>query len=161
MSPRDTFFGYWETLCTTNPGVEKPVFNQTRCDLIASNMPRCMEVSAMCVQNPDPALCSAALSVCYEGVVGLYEDESGKGGRNRFDSKLNRMNRYMSISKQYPIQSRRPVKSTTCATSKLCMLNSISTRQQSGTLCHPPNRFPNTKWSRRQSLTPLQNLQTV
>ncbi|EAL91158.1 putative carboxypeptidase Y [Aspergillus fumigatus Af293] len=85
MSPRDTFFGYWETLCTTNPGVEKPVFNQTRCDLIASNMPRCMEVSAVCVQNPDPALCSAALSVCYEGVVGLYEDESGKGGRNRFD----------------------------------------------------------------------------
>jgi cathepsin A (carboxypeptidase C) len=85
MSSRDTTFGYWETLCTTNPGVEKPVFNQTRCDIISSNMPRCMDVTAVCEQNPDPALCSAALSVCYEGIIGLYEDESGKGGRNRFD----------------------------------------------------------------------------
>jgi cathepsin A (carboxypeptidase C) len=82
-------FGYWETLCTTNPGVEKPVFNQTRCDIMAANMPRCMDISAVCVQNPDPALCSAAFSVCYEGVIGFYEDEAGKGGRNRFDSKLN------------------------------------------------------------------------
>ncbi|GFF82334.1 carboxypeptidase Y [Aspergillus lentulus] len=85
MSSQDTTFGYWETLCTTNPGVEKPVFNQTRCDIIASNMPRCMDVTAVCAQNPDPALCSAASSVCYEGIIGLYEDESGKGGRNRFD----------------------------------------------------------------------------
>ncbi|KAF7164724.1 hypothetical protein CNMCM6106_001136 [Aspergillus hiratsukae] len=85
MSRRDTMFGYWETLCTTNPGVEKPVFNQTRCDIMASNMPRCMDVTAACLQNPDPALCSAAFSVCYEGVIGFYEDEAGKGGRNRFD----------------------------------------------------------------------------
>ncbi|OQD83817.1 hypothetical protein PENANT_c015G03269 [Penicillium antarcticum] len=40
MSPKDIFFGYWETLCTTNPGVETPVFNNTRCDILATNMPR-------------------------------------------------------------------------------------------------------------------------
>jgi cathepsin A (carboxypeptidase C) len=96
MSYRDTMFGYWETLCTTNPGVDKPVFNQSRCDIMASNMPRCMDVAAVCDRNPDPALCSAAFDVCYEGVMGFYEDEAGKGGRNRFDSKLN-IERDMSI----------------------------------------------------------------
>jgi cathepsin A (carboxypeptidase C) len=69
-----------------------------------------MDVTAVCEQNPDPALCSAALSVCYEGIIGLYEDESGKGGRNRFDSKLNKKNRDMLIAKRCVIQSQHPVK---------------------------------------------------
>ncbi|KAF7594750.1 hypothetical protein BBP40_008457 [Aspergillus hancockii] len=85
MSPKDSTYGYWETLCTTNPGVPEPVFNKTRCDIMAANMPRCMDVADTCIRNPDPAVCHAAESVCYEGVVGWYDDESGKGGRNRFD----------------------------------------------------------------------------
>jgi cathepsin A (carboxypeptidase C) len=87
MSSKDITFGYWETLCTTNPGVSTPVFNQTRCDIIAANMPRCMEVYDTCAKGPDLAICTAAYSVCYKGIIGLYEDESKKGGRNRFDSK--------------------------------------------------------------------------
>ncbi|CAG8269428.1 unnamed protein product [Penicillium nalgiovense] len=85
MSSKDITFGYWETLCTTNPGVSTPVFNQTRCDIIAANMPRCMEVYDTCAKAPDLAICTAAYSVCYKGIIGLYEDESKKGGRNRFD----------------------------------------------------------------------------
>ncbi|KAJ5514932.1 hypothetical protein N7463_004484 [Penicillium fimorum] len=85
MSSKDITFGYWETLCTTNPGVSAPVFNQTRCDMIAANMPRCMELYDTCTGSPDVTICTAAYSVCYEGIVGLYEDESKKGGRNRFD----------------------------------------------------------------------------
>ncbi|CAI7566000.1 unnamed protein product [Penicillium discolor] len=85
MSSKDTTFGYWETLCTTNPGVSTPVFNETRCDIIATNMPRCMELYDTCAGNPDVAICTAAYAVCYKGIVGLYEDESKKGGRNRFD----------------------------------------------------------------------------
>lgn len=87
MSRKDTAFGYWETLCTTNPGVAEPVFNKTRCDIMAANMPRCMEVLDTCIRRPDPALCAAASDVCYEGVIGWYDDESYEGGRNRFDSK--------------------------------------------------------------------------
>ncbi|KAA8646896.1 putative carboxypeptidase Y [Aspergillus tanneri] len=85
MSPRDTTYGYWETLCTTNPGVAEPVFNKTRCDIMAANMPRCMDVYETCVNNPDPAICHAALAVCYDGILGWYENESHAGGRNRFD----------------------------------------------------------------------------
>ncbi|KAJ6031893.1 carboxypeptidase Y [Penicillium herquei] len=86
MSPKDTTFGYWETLCTTNPGVAEPVFNKTRCDIMAANMPRCMEVLDTCVRRPDPALCDAASKVCYEGIIGWYDNESAyAGGRNRFD----------------------------------------------------------------------------
>ncbi|KAI4669144.1 uncharacterized protein J4E79_001187 [Alternaria viburni] len=85
VSPRDTNFGFWETLCTTNPGVETPVFNQTRCDIIATNLPRCMALIDVCYKNPDPAICLAADNVCMEGVVLLYDGESGAGGRNRFD----------------------------------------------------------------------------
>jgi cathepsin A (carboxypeptidase C) len=89
MSPKDGIFGYWETLCTTNPGVSEPVFNKTRCDIMAASMPRCMEVMDICIRNPDPAVCNAAVSVCYEGVMSWYDDESSyAGGRNRFDSKL-------------------------------------------------------------------------
>ena len=74
-------------LCTTNPGVEKPVFNQTRCDIMAANIPRCGKVLNVCYENPDPAICNAARNVCIQGVTSLYDSESGhKGGRNRFDS---------------------------------------------------------------------------
>ncbi|KAE8152319.1 Alpha/Beta hydrolase protein [Aspergillus avenaceus] len=85
MSPKDIYFGYWETLCTTNPGVATPVFNETRCDILSTNMPRCMDLLDVCESHPDPAICQAAETVCYDGVVGWYEDESGRGGRNRFD----------------------------------------------------------------------------
>jgi cathepsin A (carboxypeptidase C) len=89
MSPKDVAFGYWETLCTTNPGVIEPIFNKTRCDIMAANMPRCMEVMDICIKNPDPAICNAAMTVCIDGVIGWYDNESAyKGGRNRFDSKL-------------------------------------------------------------------------
>lgn len=88
ISRADTIFGYWETLCTTNPGVPEPVFNQTRCDLMAESMPRCLEVLKTCDTHPDPALCNAAETVCVDGVLSHYESEASyKGGRNRFDSK--------------------------------------------------------------------------
>ncbi|KAJ6027783.1 hypothetical protein N7499_001241 [Penicillium canescens] len=85
MSPKDTFYGYWETLCTTNPGVSTPVFNKTRCDIMATNMPRCMDVADTCIHNPDTDICNTASSVCMDGVTSWYENESGEGGRNRFD----------------------------------------------------------------------------
>ncbi|KAL2842728.1 Alpha/Beta hydrolase protein [Aspergillus pseudoustus] len=85
MSPMDTTFGYWETLCTVNPGVLQPVFNDTRCDIMAVNIPRCMELYDICIRNPDPAICHAASDVCYAGVIGWYDGEAGQGGRNRFD----------------------------------------------------------------------------
>lgn len=87
VSPMDTAFGYWETLCTTNPGVKKPVFNETRCDIMAENLPRCTNLLSICYKNPDAAICQAAESVCWEGVIKHYDEESGKGGRNRYDSK--------------------------------------------------------------------------
>ncbi|KAF2261355.1 alpha/beta-hydrolase [Lojkania enalia] len=85
VSPLDTAFGYWETLCTTNPGVDSPIFNSTRCDIMAANLPRCMELSRICYQHPDPAICQAAETVCWKGVIEHYDGESGPGGRNRFD----------------------------------------------------------------------------
>lgn len=86
VSPLDTTFGYWETLCTTNPGVEEPVFNQTRCDIMAANMPRCLELARVCYNHPDPAICEAGWEVCWKGVIEYYDGESGSGGdRNRFD----------------------------------------------------------------------------
>jgi cathepsin A (carboxypeptidase C) len=85
VSPLDTAFGYWETLCTTNPGVETPIFNQTRCDIMATHLPRCMELSRVCYSHPDPAICQAAETVCWNGVIVHYDGESGEGGRNRFD----------------------------------------------------------------------------
>ena len=87
VSPRDTAYGYWETLCTTNPGVKEPIFNATRCDIMAANLPRCMDVLKACNSHPDPAICQAASTVCWYGVIVHYDGESGKGGRNRFDSK--------------------------------------------------------------------------
>ncbi|EWZ33243.1 hypothetical protein FOCG_15578 [Fusarium oxysporum f. sp. radicis-lycopersici 26381] len=86
VSPLDTHFGYWETLCTTNPGVDKPVFNSTRCDIMAANLPRCLDLARVCYEHPDHAICSAAWKVCWDGVISWYDDESGAGGnRNRFD----------------------------------------------------------------------------
>jgi len=85
VSPLDTAFGYWETLCSTNPGISKPIFNKTRCDIMASNLPRCMELAKVCYSHPDPAICNAAGKICWDGVIVHYDGESGKGGRNRFD----------------------------------------------------------------------------
>lgn len=88
VSPLDTAFGYWETLCTTNPGVDKPVFNETRCEIMAANLPRCLDVANVCYEHPDPAICAAASTVCWYGVISYYDSESAAGGRNRFDSQL-------------------------------------------------------------------------
>lgn len=85
VSPLDTTFGYWETLCTTNPGIDAPIFNSTRCDIMATNLPRCLSVAETCYSYPDPAICAAAKSVCKSGVIDWYDGESGAGGRNRFD----------------------------------------------------------------------------
>lgn len=85
VSPLDTTYGYYETLCSTKPGVKEPVFNETRCNIMATNLPRCMDVAKTCYNHPDPALCNAAGSVCWEGVIKWYDGESYKGGRNRFD----------------------------------------------------------------------------
>jgi cathepsin A (carboxypeptidase C) len=85
VSPLDTAFGYWETLCTTNPGVEEPIFNQTRCDIMSANLPRCLDLARVCYDHPDPAICAVASTVCWFGVIEHYDGESGAGGRNRFD----------------------------------------------------------------------------
>ena len=86
VSPLDTAYGYYETLCTTNPGVKEPVFNETRCDIIASNLSRCMAVVQTCYDHPDIAVCQAAYVVCRDGVLKWYDDEAGfVGGRSRFD----------------------------------------------------------------------------
>lgn len=81
----DAAFGYWETLCSTNPGVSKPIFNKTRCDIMASNLPRCQELIKICYSHPDVAICAAAGAICWNGVIVHYDGESHKGGRNRFD----------------------------------------------------------------------------
>ncbi|KAF2866359.1 Alpha/Beta hydrolase protein [Massariosphaeria phaeospora] len=85
VSPLDTAFGYWETLCTTNPGIDSPIFNQTRCDIMATNLPRCMDLARVCYNHPDPAICAIASTICWKGVIEHYDGESGAGGRNRFD----------------------------------------------------------------------------
>ena len=92
VSAADTTFGQWETLCTTKPGVVEPVFNQTRCDIIAANLPRCMEVAQVCYQSTDVAICHAATQVCSEGITDMYNNEAGngEGSRNRYDSRCSR-----------------------------------------------------------------------
>jgi len=125
MSSKDTTFGYWETLCTTNPGVSTPVFNETRCGILATNMVRCMEVYDICINNPDPDICLAAGAVCYKGVVGWYEDESShKGGRNRFDSK-DIPNRALPVLLIQIPQLLCPAKSMICAIKRQITLRSI------------------------------------
>jgi cathepsin A (carboxypeptidase C) len=54
---------------------------------MATNLPRCLELSEVCYNHPDPVICFAALMFCEDGVINYYDGESGKGGRNRFDSK--------------------------------------------------------------------------
>lgn len=88
VSPLDTTYGYWETLCTTQPGVLEPVFNETRCEIMADNMARCIDVLTTCYNHPDAAICAAAGDVCWDGVIHFYDGESKKGGRNRFNSKI-------------------------------------------------------------------------
>jgi cathepsin A (carboxypeptidase C) len=44
-----------------------------------------MDLSKVCYNHPDPAICDSAWEVCWNGVVKWYDGESGKGGRNRFD----------------------------------------------------------------------------
>ena len=50
---------------------------------MASNLPRCMNLAQVCYDHPDPAICLAAERVCWDGVIGLYDGESYKGGRNK------------------------------------------------------------------------------
>lgn len=87
VSPLDTNFGYWETLCTTNPGIKSPIFNQTRCDIMAANLPRCMNLGKVCYEHSDFEICQVAEKVCWDGVIHYYDGESGgpPGSRNRFD----------------------------------------------------------------------------
>jgi cathepsin A (carboxypeptidase C) len=44
-----------------------------------------MNLARICYGNPDPAICNAASTVCWHGVVKFYDGESHKGGRNRYD----------------------------------------------------------------------------
>lgn len=67
ISPADRVYGYWETLCTTNPSVPKPISNKTRCDPMADNMPPCLHVIDACYKDLDAAICSAALEICNKG----------------------------------------------------------------------------------------------
>lgn len=82
VSPLDTAYGYWETLCTTKPGLKEPIFNSTICDTMATNLPRCTDLARVCYEHPDPAICSAAETVCWHGVIKFYD---GDAKRNRFD----------------------------------------------------------------------------
>lgn len=83
VSPLDTAYGYYETLCTTNPGVAQPVFNHSRCQIISDALPRCQSAYEACYQYPE--VCKAADDAC--GVIGqLFHNESHAGGRDPFDS---------------------------------------------------------------------------
>ncbi|KAH6887662.1 Alpha/Beta hydrolase protein [Thelonectria olida] len=85
VSPLDTTYGYYDTLCTTKPGVPEPVFNTTRCDEIAEALPRCVYLHEACYEYPDPILCHAADSFCSSEIRALFDDETGEGGRDPFD----------------------------------------------------------------------------
>lgn len=88
VSPLDTAYGYYETLCTTKPGVAQPVFNHTRCQIIADALPRCQNAYEACYRYPD--VCKATDESC--GVIGqLFHNESHAGGRDPFDSKIRSM----------------------------------------------------------------------
>lgn len=58
---------------------------------MAEHLPRCMELSRVCYEHPDPDICAVASTVCWNGVISLYDSESGAGGRNRYDSKFESM----------------------------------------------------------------------
>lgn len=85
VSPMDTTWGYYETLCKPRPGQLKPVFNETRCNAIAEALPRCMYVHEACYEYPDPLICQAADSFCMTEIRDLYDKETGAGGRDPFD----------------------------------------------------------------------------
>ncbi len=87
VSPLDVTYGYYETLCTTKPGVPEPVFNETRCELIAEALPRCVYVHEACYNYPDERICKAADSICDGEIRALFNNESHAGGRDPFDSK--------------------------------------------------------------------------
>lgn len=89
VSPLDITFGYYETLCTTKPGVEVPVFNETRCTIIAETLPRCLYVHEACYKYPDEKLCKAADEICMS-IRDLYDNEAGAGSRDPYDSELKR-----------------------------------------------------------------------
>ena len=87
VSPLDTAYGYYETLCTTKPGVNEPVFNHTRCQIIAESLPRCLYVYEACYRYPDEILCRTTHQAC--GMIGaLFHGESHAGGRDPFDSMI-------------------------------------------------------------------------
>ncbi|WYZ39540.1 hypothetical protein EsH8_III_001454 [Colletotrichum jinshuiense] len=85
VSPADTTWGYYETLCTTKPGVPAPVFNASSCARIADALPRCMYLQEACYAFPDPVICAAAGDFCFERIEWLYYQEVKAGGRNPFD----------------------------------------------------------------------------
>ncbi|OLN96609.1 Carboxypeptidase Y-like protein [Colletotrichum chlorophyti] len=85
VSPADTTWGFYDTLCTTKPGVPEPVFNESSCALIADALPRCMRLQEACYAFPDPIICSAAGEFCFEKVDWLYYRDVKTGGRNPFD----------------------------------------------------------------------------
>ncbi|KAJ4212741.1 hypothetical protein NW759_011381 [Fusarium solani] len=85
VSPLDTTYGYYDTLCTTKPGVDTPIFNETRCTQIREALPRCVSLHESCYQNPDPILCHAADSFCSGQIRALFDSETGEGGRDPFD----------------------------------------------------------------------------
>src|SRR6185295_16935934 len=73
------------TLCTTKPGVPKPVFNETRCTYMAEAMPRCEYLAAACAAFPDPVVCHATNEFCEENVMGPYLKDVEKMERNFYD----------------------------------------------------------------------------
>jgi cathepsin A (carboxypeptidase C) len=78
-------WGFYDTLCTTKPGVSKPVFNATSCKKVAESLPRCDYIVQACTAFPDPAICNTAYEWCYKNVLSLYYDDIKAGGRNPYD----------------------------------------------------------------------------
>ncbi|KAE8354559.1 hypothetical protein BDV28DRAFT_130759 [Aspergillus coremiiformis] len=70
--PQRVHYRHCKTLRSTNPAVTDPVF-KPRCTM-ANNKPRRMDIAEACARTPDPTVCHAAESVCYEGVVGWYDE---------------------------------------------------------------------------------------
>ena len=85
VSPLDTLYGYYDTLCTTKPGVPEPIFNSTRCAQISESMPRCAYLHQACYEYEDAIICQAADNFCMTKIRDLYDDEVGAGGRDPFD----------------------------------------------------------------------------
>lgn len=116
VSPLDTAYGYYEMLCTTKPGVAQPVFNHSRCQVIADALPRCQNVYEACYRYPE--VCKTTDEAC--GVIGqLFHNESHAGGRDPFDSKIRNMRdvlRTYALADPKLLQSHAPARSNTSAT---------------------------------------------